>query len=208
MPSAGFAFCHLSGILNSALWSNSYIIGRKLSSSKLPSTTLHAYSYKSSNIVPRCVPAVVIMISKGCVRADCDCFITSYKFLSWIECNSSITTRCAFNPSSELEFLPSDCILLKLCGKYKSLLRLRIFLFKSVLCLIISWAWSNSMLAWSRLDATEYTSEPLSPSAISMYSAIAASIVDLPDFLATKKNDSVYLLYPVSLSTKPNSADT
>ena len=52
IPSAGFAFCHLSDILYSALWSNSYMIGKKLSSSKLPSTTLQAYSYKSSNIVP------------------------------------------------------------------------------------------------------------------------------------------------------------
>src|SRR5699024_1920503 len=44
VPSAGFAFFHISDCFHSSLLSNSYKIGRKESSLNTPSTTLQLYS--------------------------------------------------------------------------------------------------------------------------------------------------------------------
>src|SRR5699024_12296325 len=102
-------FPHAFGSFHSLFASSSYIIGRNVSSWKVPSTTLQAYSYMSSKMVFLCVPAVVIITSNGCSREDCDCFMTSYKLRSEMECSSSITVKWLFNTSRLLEFLHNAC---------------------------------------------------------------------------------------------------
>ena len=57
-------------------------IGKKLLSSMIPSHTSQAYLYISSKMHSLTVPAVVIIISKGCRRALWLCFITSYRLRS------------------------------------------------------------------------------------------------------------------------------
>src|SRR5699024_3896873 len=85
LPCAGLAFTHEVVSFHSLFVSRPYIISKKESSSKVPSTTLQAYSYISSKLVLVCVPAVVIITSNGCSREDCDCFMTSYKLRSCME---------------------------------------------------------------------------------------------------------------------------
>ena len=62
---------------------------------------------------------------------------------------------------------------------------------------------SNTIFAWSFLEATQHTCAPPSPSANNIYKPIAESKVDLPFFLATTIKTSLYFLNPLS-STNPN----
>src|SRR5690606_20801954 len=64
-----------------------------------------ASSYLISKIPSRTVPAVVVMIDRGCSRADIPSTITSYRFLSWIAWSSSIREQWTLRPSSVLESL-------------------------------------------------------------------------------------------------------
>src|SRR5690625_1229548 len=163
-------------------------------------------SYLISNIPSRTVPAVVVIIDIGCSLAVIPSTITSYKFLSSMACNSSITLACTLSPSKVLESLDKGLKDPSLKSVINSDTRDRTLLFKMGDFLIILLDSSQTILAWSRLVATDTISGPASPSAINKYRPTALAHADFPFFLATIKINSRYFLVPSILWTNPNKA--